>query len=100
MIQNAGTQSIVGNNATTIGTAGTAIRLFTLHVISTSGGGSIVSLRNGSTSGGTIWVTVTGTTSTGVTVNFGSHGILFPAGCFVSTDANSADVTATFNYAA
>lgn len=98
MIQNAGTQSIAGNNPVAIGTAGTAVRVYTIHVISTGGGASVVSLRNGSTAGGTIWVTETGTISTGKSVNYGTQGILFPAGCFVSTDANSSNVIVTFNY--
>lgn len=96
MIQNAGTNSITGNNAASIGTGGTAVRVFNMHVISGGGGGSIVSLRNGSTSGGTIWVTETGTTSTGKSFNYGTQGILFPSGCFVSTDTNSAQVTISF----
>lgn len=98
MIQNAGVQSIVGNTPTAIGTAGTGVRVFGLHIISSGGGASAVSLRNGSTAGGTILITETGTTSTGKTFNYGAHGMVFPAGCFVSTDANSADVTVTFNY--
>lgn len=98
MIQNAGVQSIVGNNPIAIGAAGKPVRVFAMHIISGGGGASVVSLRNGSTVAGTIWVTQTGTTSTGATFNFGSHGMVFSAGCFVSTDANSADVTITYNY--
>jgi hypothetical protein len=98
MIQNAGTNSIVGNNSAAVGSAGTAIRIFTMHLISGGGGATVVSLKNGSTSGGTTWITETGTTSTGKTFNYGHDGVLFPAGCFVVTDANSADVTITFTY--
>lgn len=99
MIQNASTQSIVGNVATAIGTtAGTAVRVFTVHIISGAGGASVVSLRNGASAGGTIYITETGTANTGKTFNYGDQGVWFPAGCFVSTDANSADVTVTFTY--
>lgn len=98
MIQNAGVQSIVGNSPIAVGTAGTAVRIFSLHIISGGGGASVVSLRNGATGSGAIWVTQTGSTSTGATFNYGAHGVVFPAGCFVSTDSNSADVTIAFNY--
>lgn len=98
MIQNAGTQSITGNNPAAVGSAGIAVRVFHIHIISGGGGGSVVSLRNGSSGSGTIWITQTGTTSTGATFNYGMQGILFPAGCFVSTDANSANVIVTFSY--
>lgn len=97
MIQNASTQAISGNNPAAIGAAGQAVRVFNLHIISGGGGASVVSLRNGSSGSGTIWVTETGTTSTGKSFNYGTQGILFPAGCFVSTDANSSVVTITYN---
>lgn len=98
MIQNASTQSIVGNTPVAIGTAGTAVRVFAVHIISGGGGASVASLRNGSTAAGTIWITETGTLSTGKTFNYGTQGVLFPAGCFISTDANTANITVSYNY--
>lgn len=95
MIQNAGAQLVIADGA--VQSAGLAVRVFGIHIISTGGGGAIVSLRNGSTVGGTIWVTQTGTVSTGATFNFGDKGILFPSGCFVDVDANTTSVLVAFN---
>lgn len=96
MIQNAGSQLISANAA--VATAGTAVRVFSIHIIS-GGTAAVVSLRNGATVSGTIWVTQTGTVSTGATFNYGDKGILFPSGCFVNVDVNTSSVLVTFNYA-
>lgn len=70
------------------------VRLFNLHVISTGGGGAVVSANSGG-SGGTAYITVTGTTSTGSTANFES-GIILPAGLYINVDGNTASVAGTY----
>lgn len=96
MIQNSGTTIITTSGA--IGTAGIPVRIFGIHLISTGGGASIANLRNGATSGGTIYVTQTGTVSTGATFTYNVPGILFTSGCFISLDANATSCTVNWNY--
>lgn len=98
MNQNAGTQNIVGNTNTAIQASGVAVRIFMVHIVS-GGTASVVSLKNGTASGSTNYLTLTGTISTGATFNFGDKGILFPSGCFVVTDTNTSNVALTFNTA-
>lgn len=71
---------------------GEGVRVFNMHILSGGGGGAIVSLRNGQTVGGTIWITETGTTSTGKTFDYGINGHFFPAGVFVDVDTNTTSV--------
>lgn len=69
-----------------IGTSGKPIRVFSVHLIS-GGTAGIVNLRNGTLVSDTIWAQVTGTASTGITVNFGG-GMRFPDGLYYDEDAN------------
>lgn len=71
---------------------GQGIRIFNVHILSGGGGGAIVSFKNGTTVGDTIWITETGTTSTGKTIDYGIQGHFFPNGCFVDIDANTTSV--------
>lgn len=95
MIHNAGTQVITVDGV--VATASQAVRIFSIHIISGAGGGAVVSLRSGPVVGGTIWITETGTASTGKTFNYGTQGVLFPSGCFVDVDTNTTSVTVTYN---
>lgn len=95
MIQNAGTQVITADGV--VNSTAKAVRIFSIHILSGAGGGGVVSLRSGSTVSGTIWVTESGTASTGKTFSYGTQGILFPSGCFVDVDANTTSVTLTYN---
>lgn len=71
---------------------GESVRVFNVHILSGGGGGAVVSLRNGTTVAGTIYITETGTASTGKTFDYGVQGHLFPGGCFVDVDANTTSV--------
>lgn len=95
MIQNAGTQVITVDAV--VASASQAVRIFTIHIISTGGGAAQVNLRTGPVVGGAIWIQETGTTSTGKTFNYGAQGVLFPSGCFCDVDANTTSVTVTYN---
>ena len=95
MIQNAGTQLITADGV--VLSAARAVRIFTIHIISGAGGGAVVNLRSGSVVGATIWITETGTASTGITFNYGTQGVLFPSGCFVDVDANTTSVAVVYN---
>ena len=70
-----------------VGKSGSPITVYGLNIVSTGGGGSVVSLLNGTTSGGTTYISENGTTSKGVTFNY-SEGFYFPAGLYVTVDAN------------
>lgn len=96
MIQNAGTQLVTVDAA--VGSSGIAVRVFMIHIIS-GGTAAIVSLRNGTASGATAYVTQTGTISTGATFTYGLQGMLFPAGCFCDVDVNTTSVAVTYGYA-
>lgn len=72
--------------------AGEGVRVFNMHILSGGGGAAVVSLRNGQTVAGTIWITETGTASTGKTFDYGVQGHYFPAGVFVDVDTNTTSV--------
>lgn len=91
----AGTQ-LVGSSDIAVGTAGAATRVFAVHIISSGGGAAVVSLRNGTSASDTIYLTLTGTTSTGATFAFGTNGFLFPSGCFVDVDTNTTSVAVAY----
>lgn len=97
MIQNAGTQAIVSGTDAAIGASGVAVRVFTVHLISDATA-TVTSLRNGTSASATIYATETGTVSTGKTINYGTQGMLFPAGCFCDVDAHCVGGIVTFCY--
>ena len=68
--------------------------IFHIHLISTSGGGSNVTIANGQ--GGTTRINITGTTSKGIDFDFGMWGISFPQGAYITVDANIVTATITF----
>ena len=90
-----GTQLLTADGV--VGTSGVPIWVYAIHILSGAGGGAVVSLRNGTTASDTIYVTETGTASTGKTVLFGNGGLLFPAGCFVDVDTNTTSVAVSFS---
>ena len=61
--------------------SGKPVRVYHIHEIyGGSSAGSV--LRNGTSASDTIYVQLTSTDSTGVSTDFGPHGVLFPSGCF------------------
>lgn len=94
-IFNASSQLVTADIA--VGTSGSAVRVFNMHVISTGGGGAIISLRNGTSASATAFVTETATVSTGKTFDYGVKGILFPSGCFCDVDANTTSVLVAYS---
>lgn len=101
MIQNASAQNFAADGQ--VGSSGTpAVRVFMLHVISSSGATApVVSLRNGTSASATAYVTQTGVAVVGggTTFNYGVDGLLFSSGCFVDVDANTTNALVTFTYA-
>jgi len=89
MYQEWGTVNVTASGEVT--SAKTATRVKSIHIISTSGGASVVSLKNNGTSG-TVFITETGTVSTGKTFYYGEDGILFPSGCWAAFDGNTSSV--------
>lgn len=80
----------------TIGVSGKPVRIYHINILSGAGGGGVVNFRNGTLVGDTIWLSQTGTASTGVTFEY-NEGFLLPAGCFVDIDANVTSVAVTFH---
>jgi hypothetical protein len=90
-----GTQQFVGNNPLAVGRSGLPVRVFSVEVIS-GGTASTVILYNSTTNASnTNYSQVDGTASQSVIKNY-NGGKLFPNGCYLLTDANSAFVTVTF----
>lgn len=82
---------VTRTNVTTGISANERTRIFHIHLISTSGGASVLTIANGQ--GGTTQIKATGTTSTGVDFDFGVWGITFPSGAYVTVDGNIANAT-------
>ena len=77
-----------------LGVAGRPTRVFGVELLS-GGTASTVILRNGTATGGTNYIQLDGT------INKATHwdsatGILFPGGCFVDVDANTASCVVSF----
>jgi hypothetical protein len=90
-----GTTALVTADAQTVAT-GYIVRVYAIHIISGGGGAAVVSFKSGG-SGGTTYLTETGTASTGKTITYGEGGIVFPAGLYVDVDANTTSVAVTYN---
>jgi hypothetical protein len=71
-----------------VGTSGKPVTLYTIAITS-DGTAGVVILRNGTTTGGTAVVTLTGTASTTVLFSFGCNGVVFPSGLFADVDAHA-----------
>lgn len=69
-----------------VGTSGKPIRIFCIHLVS-GATLSTTTFKNGTTTGGTAYIQADGIANQAVTLNF-AGGLLFPAGCYMDTDAN------------
>lgn len=78
-IENSGSAIFTADTA--VG-AGEPVRVFQATWLSDGTARDLV-LRNGKVDSATVWVTAAGTISKTTTIDFGSHGILFTAGCFI-----------------
>lgn len=78
-----------------VGVIGRPCRVFSVHLLS-GGTASTTTLKNGTTTSGTVYVQLDGTISKGTTFNAGPAGIRFPGGCFVDVDANATSVLVEF----
>jgi hypothetical protein len=71
-----------GNGITSaVGVSGKPVRVFSVNLMTLTTGN--LSLYNGTSTGGTLYALVSGTTGLGTTVNF-EGGMLFPSGCYAS----------------
>ena len=77
-----------------INDAGDVIRVYAMHIIS-GGTAGIVSLKNGGASG-TVYITEDGSANVGETFVYGTHGVLFPDGCYIDVDANTTSVVVAY----
>lgn len=77
-----------------VGVSGKPTRVFSIELISGSSA-STLTMRNGTTTGGTTWAQVDGTANQSVTKNW-AGGLLFPSGCFADVDANISYVVISF----
>ena len=74
--------------------SGKPVRVFQATWLSDGTARDLV-LRNGAADSATVWVQSTGIISKTVTLDFGSHGILFPSGCFIDI-GSAASVVLTY----
>lgn len=93
-----GTQ-VFGSSGAVVGESGAPIRVVSVQI--TSGGtASVVTLKNGTSSGGTVYWQGTGTISqTATPANFPAGGLYFPGGCFISWDGNGSGANVQFEQA-
>lgn len=78
-----------------VGVSGKPVRIYSVTALSGATAGKVV-LRNGTTSGGTIYVNaLCGTVSQTNTFNF-EGGMFFPDGCFFDKDANVTSVVVCY----
>lgn len=89
-----GSQRITADSA--IGPSGKPIRLYSVSLISGAGGGSVLSLLDGTSASGTQYVSITGTANTGLVTNF-AGGLRFPDGLFADVDSNISSATFVFD---
>jgi hypothetical protein len=68
-----------------------AVRVFNI-VAKSSGTACVVSVKNGTTTGGTEYDQINGTINQAVIRNY-EGGLVFPAGCFIDLDVNTSYVT-------
>jgi len=87
MIQNSGSQAIVSGTDAVVGRSGKPVRVFAVNFTSDGTAGVLI-LRNGTSTGGTAFVTENGVVSSGKTVEYGTSGVSFPAGCFLDVDSH------------
>lgn len=69
--------------------------VYAIHVISGGGGAAVVAINNNG-SGGTLYMKLTGTVSTGATFAF-PEGVFFPNDCYVDVDANTTSVLVSYD---
>lgn len=96
MIQNSGSQVIVSGTDSVVGTSGKPTRVFCVNFLSGATAGILI-LRNGTSTGGTVFVTENGVISSGKTIGYGQTGVLFPAGCFLDVDVNCTGGVVSFS---
>jgi hypothetical protein len=87
MIQNGGTQAFTTADVV-IGTSGKPTRVFSINFLS-GATASVINVRNGTSTAGTALIREDGVISSAKTVNYGTVGVFFPAGCFLDVDANT-----------
>lgn len=88
-----GSQKITADGV--VGISGQPIRVFGFILRSGSGGGAAVAVYNGSSTGGTLYEQLDGSTSTTTRFNY-AGGLFFPAGCYLDIDANTSYVTVIY----
>ena len=80
-----------------IGVAGAPLTISAMHLISSSTA-SVGQIKAVGT-GGTVYISETGTLSQGVTFEFGTEGFYFPAGAYFTADANLVSVLISYDMA-
>jgi len=93
-IQTRGSVQLTADGA--VGTSGSPVRIFNMHIVSGGSGAAIVSLYNNTSATGTAYIKETGTVSTGKTFDYGNGGHVFPSGCFVDVDTNTTSVLISY----
>lgn len=89
---------LMATDGAVVGTSGKPIRVFSIAVLSGGTAGE-VKLYNGTSTSGDLYIhEICPVVSTSNQFNYGSAGILFPAGCFYDevVDANVTSTLVTF----
>lgn len=78
-----------------IGDSGAPKVVYGFCLVNGAGGNGVITLRDGTTTGGTAVLVHTSTAGAngGQYVSLGGVGVTFPSGCFADVDANVATIT-------
>lgn len=93
-MQYGGTQLVTADGV--VGTSGSPVRIYAIHILSGAGGSGTVQLRSGTGASGTIYVQEAGTANEGRTVLFGTCGYFFPSGCYADIDSDVTSVAVSY----
>lgn len=91
---NGGTQFLTTTDAA-IGSSGKPTRVYFATALS-DGTATVVKFYNGTSTSGQLYHQLDGTISKSASIYFGTHGLLFPAGCFVDVDTHTAGGAVAF----
>ena len=79
-----------------VSASGTPVAIYAVNIVSNGAAIGKVILRNGTSASDTAVISINGSTGIGTLHDFGGAGLVFPSGCFVDIDANTAQATVAF----
>lgn len=88
-----GSRHITANGE--LSTSGMPVVLYSVS-INSNGSAGLVILRNGTSAGADVLLSLTGVANEGISVPLNEDGLMFPNGCYMDIDGNVESVTISF----